>query len=324
MAPGLLGPRGFFSTRWQGPSAWSQGFPFLKRGSTQLGWRSTLVARWAPRGSRPSPAPLKAEGDYGQDIGGADPSTQQERPIAWPRARSASEWPRCSSSTAPWTNTSLHVVATEHGVIGLDICADNAFYSLALGRALAAMGAGILLSPCAWVASPGFDNTARPYGDEWVIAYGAPARGIGMPVIGVGNVGPVVGGERDGWRCIGAPLAMAGCAPSDAPKTSTTPNSLPHLHAAGRNAERCGIAHVRRRRVSPAGWNSPQGDHYARSLSTGHDPVSPSEFADRSSWTSSAPGTSRPSEDECSDARPYQRSGRERECDNASVGRLPR
>ena len=104
--------------------------------------------------------------------------------------------------------TSLHVVATEHGVIGINICADNAFSSLALGRGLAAMGAEILLSPCAWAVPPGFDNAARPYGDEWVTAYGALARETGMPVVGVSNVGPVVGGEWDRWRCIGASLAV--------------------------------------------------------------------------------------------------------------------
>lgn len=104
--------------------------------------------------------------------------------------------------------TSLHVAATEHGVIGVNICADNAFSSLALGRALAAMGADIILSPSAWAVPPGFDNAARPYGDEWVTAYGALARETGMPVVGVSNVGPVVGGEWDGWRCIGASLAV--------------------------------------------------------------------------------------------------------------------
>lgn len=104
--------------------------------------------------------------------------------------------------------TSLHVVATEHGVIGINICADNAFSSLALGRALAAMGAEVLLSPCAWAVPRGFDNVARPYGDEWVTAYGALARETGMSVVGVSNVGPIVGGDWDGWRCIGASLAM--------------------------------------------------------------------------------------------------------------------
>jgi len=29
-----------------------------------------------------------------------------------------------------------------------------------------------------------------------------------MPVVGVSNVGPVVGGEWDGWACIGASLAV--------------------------------------------------------------------------------------------------------------------
>ncbi len=104
--------------------------------------------------------------------------------------------------------TSLQVVAAPPGVIGVNICADNAFPTLALGRALAAMGAQILLSPCAWAVPPGFDNAVRPYGDEWVTAYGALARETGMPVVGVSNVGPVVGGEWDGWACIGASLAV--------------------------------------------------------------------------------------------------------------------
>ncbi len=104
--------------------------------------------------------------------------------------------------------TSLHVVETVNGVIGLSICADNAFSSLALGRAQAAMGAQLLLSPCAWAVPPAFDNTVRAYGDEWVVAYGALARETGMAVVGVSNVGPVVGGEWDGWRCIGASLAV--------------------------------------------------------------------------------------------------------------------
>jgi predicted amidohydrolase len=104
--------------------------------------------------------------------------------------------------------TSLHVVPTTLGIIGVTICADNAYPTLALGRALAAMGAQILLSPCAWAVPPGFDNGVRAYGDEWVTAYGALARETGMPVVGVSNVGPVVGGEWDGWACIGASLAV--------------------------------------------------------------------------------------------------------------------
>ena len=104
--------------------------------------------------------------------------------------------------------TSLRVTQTPLGVIGVTICADNAYPALALGRALAAMGAEILLSPCAWAVPPGFDNSVRAYGDEWVTAYGALARETGMPVVGVSNVGPVIGGEWDGWACIGASLAV--------------------------------------------------------------------------------------------------------------------
>ena len=118
----------------------------------------------------------------------------------------STRWTSRARCTAP--GRALRVVETPLGLIGVNICADNAYPALALGRALAAMGAEILLSPCAWAVPPGFDNAVRAYGDEWVTAYGALARETGMPVVGVSNVGPVVGGEWDGWACIGASLAV--------------------------------------------------------------------------------------------------------------------
>lgn len=104
--------------------------------------------------------------------------------------------------------STLAVAETPVGVVGLNICADNSPASPALGQSLGLMGAQLILSPSAWAVPPTHDNVREPYGQMWEGSYGALARAFGMPVIGVSNVGPVVGGEWDGWRCIGCSLAV--------------------------------------------------------------------------------------------------------------------
>lgn len=104
--------------------------------------------------------------------------------------------------------TSLAVTGTPVGAVGLDVCADNLPASLSLGRALGQMGAQLVLSPSAWAVPPDHDDVAEPYGDLWLGAYRTLATEYRMPVIGVSNVGPVVGGPWDGWRCIGRSLAV--------------------------------------------------------------------------------------------------------------------
>ena len=106
------------------------------------------------------------------------------------------------------TGSSLAVADTALGRVGIDVCADNSASSVALGHALGLMGARILLSPSAWAVPPDHDNVRDPYGAEWVAPYQELAVRHGMPVVGVSNVGPVVGGAWDGWRCIGASLAI--------------------------------------------------------------------------------------------------------------------
>ncbi|WP_196791509.1 carbon-nitrogen hydrolase family protein [Motilibacter deserti] len=106
------------------------------------------------------------------------------------------------------TGSSLAVADTAIGRVGLDVCADNSASSVALGHALGLMGARILLSPSAWAVPPGHDNVRDPYGEEWVVPYRELAVRHGMPVVGVSNVGPVVGGTWDGWSCIGASLVV--------------------------------------------------------------------------------------------------------------------
>lgn len=106
------------------------------------------------------------------------------------------------------TGTEIAAIPTRFGRIGMNICADNSFPSMYLGRSIAALGARILLSPSAWAVSPEFLHEGRRYGDEWIVAYGTIARETGMPIVGVSNVGPVIGGAWDGWSCIGASLAV--------------------------------------------------------------------------------------------------------------------
>ncbi|MER6532033.1 carbon-nitrogen hydrolase family protein [Streptomyces sp. NPDC001508] len=93
--------------------------------------------------------------------------------------------------------------------IGMTVCADNADADQpVLAGALGLMGARILLSPCAWAVPPDHDNVATPYGEPWESSYPRIARQYNMAVVGVSNVGPVVGGEWDGHRCIGSSLAV--------------------------------------------------------------------------------------------------------------------
>lgn len=106
------------------------------------------------------------------------------------------------------TGSSLGVAETPLAVVGMDICADNAPSAPALGQSLGEMGADLVVSPCAWAVPPDHDNASEPYGEMWEESYAALARAYAMPVVGVSNVGPVVGGEWDGWRCIGCSLAV--------------------------------------------------------------------------------------------------------------------
>ncbi|MFY7952370.1 MAG: carbon-nitrogen hydrolase family protein, partial [Armatimonadaceae bacterium] len=102
----------------------------------------------------------------------------------------------------------LSVVPTPMGTLGTLVCADAVARGGALLNSLALMGADIILSPCAWAVAPDHDNTVDPYGTLWRDAYTGIAKEQGCAVVGVSNVGWVVGGAWDGWRCIGCSLAV--------------------------------------------------------------------------------------------------------------------
>lgn len=102
------------------------------------------------------------------------------------------------------TGRRLEVVDTEIGAVGLAVCADNLPPALAIGHALGLMGADLVLSPSAWAVRPDHDDAAHPYGGDWEATFRELAVAHRMHVVGVSNVGPVRGGDWDGWRCIGA------------------------------------------------------------------------------------------------------------------------
>lgn len=102
----------------------------------------------------------------------------------------------------------LGVAETPLGTIGVNICADNFPTSLALGHALARMGAELIVSPSAWAVDADHDNAKTPYGAMWREAYTTLARLYELAVVGVSNVGWITGGPWSGRKCIGCSLAV--------------------------------------------------------------------------------------------------------------------
>ena len=106
------------------------------------------------------------------------------------------------------TGDSLAVAATPLGMIAIPICADNFPTSLALGHALARMGAQLLLSPSAWAMEADHDNQKQPYGALWLESYTTLARLYDITVASASNVGPITAGPWQGRKCIGCSLAV--------------------------------------------------------------------------------------------------------------------
>lgn len=102
----------------------------------------------------------------------------------------------------------LEVAATELGRVAIPICADNLWDSRVIGHALCRMGAQVILSPSAWAVVPEHDESAEPYGDDWIPTYTELASLYGVTVIGVSNVGAITAGPSSGRLCIGKSLAV--------------------------------------------------------------------------------------------------------------------
>ena len=102
----------------------------------------------------------------------------------------------------------LGVAETPFGRLGVMICADGFAPDQAISRALGEMGAGVILSPCAWAVPPDHDNVRTPYGQLWLDNYGPVARHFGLTIAGCSCVGSVTAGEWAGWRCIGCSMVI--------------------------------------------------------------------------------------------------------------------
>ncbi|MEM7147736.1 MAG: carbon-nitrogen hydrolase family protein [Verrucomicrobiota bacterium] len=102
----------------------------------------------------------------------------------------------------------MSVVETALGRVGLMICADGFAEGLAPARELGALGAEVVLSPCAWAVEADHDNDVEPYGALWRDSYVPVAREFGMAIVGVSNVGEMTAGPWAGRRCIGCSLAI--------------------------------------------------------------------------------------------------------------------
>lgn len=102
----------------------------------------------------------------------------------------------------------LGVADTPWGRVGLLICADAFATGEPYSRALAAMGASLILSPCAWAVPPDHDQSADPYGALWRDCYGRVCREHGLVMAGASNVGTIAAGPWAGHACIGCSLVV--------------------------------------------------------------------------------------------------------------------
>ncbi len=100
------------------------------------------------------------------------------------------------------------VAETPWGRIGLMICADGFVPGQVISRTLAAIGASVILSPCAWAVPAGHDNAREPYGALWCDNYGVVCRDDRLVIAGCSSVGIIGAGPWQGRHCIGNSLVV--------------------------------------------------------------------------------------------------------------------
>lgn len=102
----------------------------------------------------------------------------------------------------------LSVCETELGTIGLMICADASTGDHVIPRALAYMGADVILSPSAWAVAADHNNFEEPYGGTWTRAYIPVARDFRVWIASCSNVGWMTGGPWKGSKVIGCSMVI--------------------------------------------------------------------------------------------------------------------
>jgi predicted amidohydrolase len=102
----------------------------------------------------------------------------------------------------------LNVCHTEFGTIGLMICADASTGDHVIPRALAYMGADVILSPSSWAVPGDHNNQEEPYGGMWKEAYQPVAKDFRVWIASCSNVGLMTGGPWKGWKGIGCSMVV--------------------------------------------------------------------------------------------------------------------
>lgn len=102
----------------------------------------------------------------------------------------------------------LNVCHTEFGTMGLMICADASTGDHVIPRALAYMGADVILSPSSWAVMADHDNGKEPYGGMWRDAYKPVAKDFRVWIASCSNVGWMTGGPWKGWKGIGCSMVI--------------------------------------------------------------------------------------------------------------------
>lgn len=102
----------------------------------------------------------------------------------------------------------LAVADTALGRIGVMICSDAFARGQVIARALAWMGADMIVSPCAWAVPADHDQTREPYGQLWLDHYQPVARDHALWIAGCSNVGTITDGPWKGRHCIGCSLVV--------------------------------------------------------------------------------------------------------------------
>jgi predicted amidohydrolase len=92
--------------------------------------------------------------------------------------------------------------------MGVMICADASTGDRVIPKALAYMGADVILSPSSWAVQADHDNLRDPYGGMWKEAYKPVARDFRVWIASCSNVGWMTGGPWKGWKGIGCSMVI--------------------------------------------------------------------------------------------------------------------
>lgn len=104
--------------------------------------------------------------------------------------------------------TSLSVVDTKFGPVGVNICSDNYRDSLDIGSVLGRMGARLILSPSSWTVDYSVTEQTNPYADKWAGPYHTLAELYDLVIVSATSVGTIVGGPYEGKKMVGCSLAV--------------------------------------------------------------------------------------------------------------------